>query len=226
MSYFTTPFIHDSISSSISDANDVPKRMINIMLGFLSAMMISLLIDEYLSRLKKNSNNDISLYIVNITSYLTLVLIGVFPGGSSYRRSPNYKKIIDILHVISSFLTFILMNICNIIYSFNTKKHVFGWITGIFSGGSIIACFAFLAIQSINIRNNEMGGNGDDHQSINNQNGNQNNHGNYRRNKLSYLFEIITFSICILFFSILSSLYRNDNYDCIEHNDTIDKMFI
>jgi len=223
ISYIKATLTHDSISSSISDANDVPKRIVNITIGFLSALMISLYADEYISRIPKNSQNDLWLYILNMLSYLFFVFISIFPGGSAYRSHPNYNKIYDWLHITSSFLTFLLMNICNLIYSFRTKYHVLGWITGLCSAISILSCFAFVAIQSININMDDNGAENNENIPINQENQNDENRNRLnslirKKNRFSYLFEILTFVICV-FFSVLTSLYRNDDYSCIEHQD-------
>jgi hypothetical protein len=138
---------HDTISSSIFDANKVHKRAFNISLGFLTFIMICLYLDEYDSRKCKHSYKYLGLYIVEILSFLVLGFVGIFPGGHAYRKSAYYLPAIDRIHLTVSILTLLLINATNIFYAVSKLVHPWGISSLVLSAISVVGVliFAFLS---------------------------------------------------------------------------------
>jgi maltodextrin utilization protein YvdJ len=72
--------IHDTVSSSISDANTLLPRFANVMFGFIACSLMSVHGMYYM--MERDGRLLIAVYICS----LTLMLIGIFPGGSQYKR--------------------------------------------------------------------------------------------------------------------------------------------
>ena len=86
---------HDSISSSIYNANKWYKRNVNVSLGFSSAMLILLRLDEF-----PIDKPYIGVYAVQICSLIMLTLVAVFPGGRHYRTSVKRSESMEVIRRI------------------------------------------------------------------------------------------------------------------------------
>jgi len=224
------PLIHDTISSSIYDANNPYKRAFNVCLGCLSFMMICLYLDEYDSRLNKYSHDYERVYIVDILSFGCLAFIAIFPGGDAYRRSGNSNKWVDIIHGIISFSTLFSINVTNLYYANKILGHPFVIHLSFFSGVSIIASVAMLGFSINNSlrffklkdfpQKAHKKYDQQEYQFLPEQNNDLKRIQEelIRKNNFwCYLFESIAFCTCVIF-AIISSLFRNDHIPCIKHS--------
>jgi len=142
---------HDTISSSIYNANQWYKRPMNVLLGYLAFILICLHLDEYDSRINKDSQKLLWLYILEIIGAFFLGGIGAFPGGTAYRDSKHYKPWVDTLHTCLAGGSLALLNFSNFIYGWQTRVNVFGGISIAVNALSSAASIFFIVLSMLNI---------------------------------------------------------------------------
>ena len=119
--------VHDTISSSIHNANDVPKRAVNVLLGFLSMLGVAFLFIEFISRAltadkdPRNSVSQMAFYIIETIVWVFLALIAIFPGGAAGRnativRGEQHVCDWNAVHSIVTAIALAGLSVMNIVY--------------------------------------------------------------------------------------------------------------
>jgi len=156
---------HDTISSSMYNADDPKKRAFLMCLGFLSFLLISLYLDEHGSRTGKGSTKVgwTILYAIEIASFVGFGFIGVLPGGEAFRkfyRKPSISKseqscyeILDICHTAVAAGSLAVANLTISFYCFMTRKSWLSYTIGLLSLASLLSAIVFASMSNYHIRN-------------------------------------------------------------------------
>jgi len=210
---------HDTISSSIYDATSISKRIFNVALGFASFALICLHVDEIESRYTTHPKENWWFYILEVVACFCIMSVGMFPGGTAYRRDPKYIPLIDILHSLVSGVSILALTSCNFFSAYTSKREDFGWVCTILSVIGGCAAIVFVAFAELNSSKGQ--GKGKVTPLLTRPTSVQklkqfDIEGNYielrrdHKNRYSYLAEMIAFYIAIAV-SVVSSWHRNEN---------------
>jgi hypothetical protein len=150
-------FTHNTISSSLTNANKFYPRLFNITLGMISMYLVLITFDEMISRVERDSVEvrDVIFYFMEIVGCMLLSNIACCKGGESYRLTKyrdngKYYGCIDNTHSVSAGLATVFFLSSNVYYLVNKYDRsnitCIGFIVGLIA---VICLLGFFAMNSI-----------------------------------------------------------------------------